>query len=83
MNNRKHQRRSAGKRRGNHRRAVLPALVAVGGSLASIPAAAFQLGDIVVHSKIGQPLHASIVYALGPNEIVESYCVRYSPPCPV
>ena len=75
MKIRKHQHRLPGKRRSNHSKAVLPALVAVSGGLASAPATAFQLGDIVVHSTIGQPLHASVVYALGPNETVDSYCV--------
>ena len=75
MKNRKHQRRYAGPSRRKHGKAVLPALVAVGGSLAGAPAAAIELGDIVVHSRIGQPLHASVVYALAPNETLESYCV--------
>ena len=57
------------------RRAVLPALVAVGGGLATTTAGALELGDLEVQSKLGQPLRASIAYALGPNEIIDSYCV--------
>jgi hypothetical protein len=53
----------------------LPTLVAVGGSLAAGHAGALELGPIEVHSKLGQPLRASIAYALGPNEMLESYCV--------
>ncbi|MEM9688254.1 MAG: hypothetical protein AAF917_02130 [Pseudomonadota bacterium] len=58
--------------------AVWPAVVAVGGSVAAAPAAAVQLGDIQVQSTLGQPLRASIAYALSPNEILESYCVSVS-----
>ena len=57
------------------RKAVLPALVAVGGGLVTIPAGALELGELEVQSKLGQPLRASIAYALGPNEIIDSYCV--------
>ncbi|MEM8683870.1 MAG: hypothetical protein AAGF72_10580 [Pseudomonadota bacterium] len=56
--------------------AVLPAIVAVGGSVAAAPAGAIQLGDIQVQSTLGQPLRASIAYALGPNETLENYCVN-------
>jgi len=51
------------------------ALVAVGGSLIAVPVAALELGDIKVHSTIGQPLRASIAYALGPNEALADTCV--------
>jgi len=54
---------------------VLPVLIAVGGGLAAIPAAAIELGDLAVQSKIGQPLRASIAYALGPNEMIDAGCV--------
>lgn len=53
---------------------LLP-LVAVGGSLVSVPADAIELGDIVVESKLGQPLRASIAYALAPNEQISDSCV--------
>ena len=73
MKIRKHKLTSPNRQK--HRKVVLPALVAVGGSLAGAQATAFELGNIVVHSTIGQPLHASIVYALGPNETLEDNCV--------
>jgi hypothetical protein len=51
------------------------ALFAVGGSLAALPAAAIELGDVKVHSTLGQPLRASIAYALAPNEAISDACV--------
>ena len=69
------KRKTVGKRRPGYKKAMLPALVAVGGGLATLPASALELGNIVVHSKIGQPLRASVAYALSPNESLESYCV--------
>ena len=51
------------------------ALVAVSGGLAAVPAGALELGDVKVHSTIGQPLRASIAYALGPNEALSDTCV--------
>ena len=47
----------------------------VGGSLAAAPASALELGEIKVHSTIGQPLRASIAYAVAPNEVIEGTCV--------
>ena len=58
---------------------MLPALVAVGGGLAGAPATALELGPIVVHSHIGQPLRASVAYALAPNEMIDTYCVSVRP----
>ena len=55
-------------------RTLLP-LFAVGGSLASLPASALELGDLTVQSRLGQPLRASIAYALAPNEQLTSSCV--------
>ena len=55
------------------------ALVVVGGSLAASPASALELGDVKVHSTLGQPLRASIAYALGPNETVSDTCVSLQP----
>lgn len=52
-----------------------PTLVAVGSSLAALPAAAFELGDLTVHSRLGQPLRASIAYVLAPNERLTDLCV--------
>ena len=53
---------------------LLP-LVAVGGGLASLPATALELGDVTVQSRLGQPLRASIAYALAPNEELSANCV--------
>ncbi|MGB5448294.1 MAG: hypothetical protein WBM80_05155, partial [Woeseiaceae bacterium] len=53
---------------------LLP-LVAVGGSLAGLPASALELGDLTVQSRLGQPLRASIAFALAPNEKLTSSCV--------
>ncbi|MGI9249067.1 MAG: type IV pilus assembly protein FimV, partial [Woeseiaceae bacterium] len=55
-------------------RSLLP-LVAVGGSLASLPASALELGDLTVQSRLGQPLRASIAYALAPNEQLADSCI--------
>jgi hypothetical protein len=38
-------------------------------------AAALELGELQVQSTLGQPLRASIAYALSPNEILEDHCV--------
>lgn len=53
---------------------LLP-LVAVGGGFAGLPANALELGDITVQSSLGQPLRASIAYALAPNEELSPSCV--------
>ncbi|MCP4302493.1 MAG: hypothetical protein GY783_18065 [Gammaproteobacteria bacterium] len=53
---------------------LLP-LVAVGGSLAGLPANALELGDLTVQSRLGQPLRASIAFALAPNEQLADSCV--------
>lgn len=60
---------------------LLPALVAVGGAcgLAVTPAAALELGEIQVNSALGQPLRASIAYALNPNEQLSNYCIYLRP----
>ena len=55
-------------------RALLP-LVALGGGLAITPAMALELGDLTVQSTLGQPLRASIAYALAPNEMLSDLCV--------
>lgn len=51
------------------------ALVVVGGSLIATQAGALELGEVKVHSTLGQPLRASIAYALGPNEALTDTCV--------
>lgn len=53
---------------------LLP-LFAIGGSLASLPASALELGDVSVQSRLGQPLRASIAYALAPHEQISDTCV--------
>ena len=58
-----------------HAKALLPALLAIGGSLAAAQAGALELGELQVQSKLGQPLRASIAFALGPNEVIEASCV--------
>jgi len=55
-------------------RTLLP-LVAVSGGLAVTPAAALELGELTVQSHLGQPLRASIAYALAPNEMLSNTCV--------
>lgn len=57
----------------------IPAIVAVGSSLAALPAMAMELGEISVQSRLGQPLRASIAYALGPNEQIANHCVTMRP----
>ena len=56
-------------------RLLLPTLAAVGGGLAAGPAAALELGELKLHSTLGQPLRASIPYAVGPSEQIGDYCV--------
>jgi len=65
---------------GNARQPLIPALVATGAcSLAASPAAALQLGELEVQSALGQPLRASIAYALRPDEQLFSDCVVIKP----
>jgi murein DD-endopeptidase MepM/ murein hydrolase activator NlpD len=56
------------------------ALVVVGGSLAAAPASALELAEMNVQSALGQPLRASIAYALAPNELVTDTCVSLQRP---
>ena len=56
------------------KRSLLP-LVALGGGLAVTPAAALELGELTVQSSLGQPLRASIAYALAPSEMLSDTCV--------
>jgi hypothetical protein len=69
------------KQRGKGRTAFLPALVALGSGCGFLPgsAAALELGAIDVHSTLGQPLRASIAYALQPNEQLHADCVHLKP----
>lgn len=64
---------------GKSNKALIPALVAVGGGLATAPSSALELGEISVQSTLGQPLRASIAYALAPNEQIGNYCVALHP----
>ena len=57
----------------------LPAIIAVGSSLIAPPASALELGELTVQSRLGQPLRASIAYALAPNEQLSDYCVTMRP----
>ena len=66
-------------KRTNLAKRSLPAIVAVSTGLAALPAAALELGELTVHSRLGQPLRASIAYALAPNEQLSSYCVTMRP----
>jgi len=55
---------------------LLPALIAGSAcGLMSGPASALQLGDLDVQSALGQPLRASIAYALSPNEQLVNDCI--------
>ena len=60
---------------------ILPALVAVGGAcgLATAPVSALELGEINIDSHLGQPLRASIAYALSPNEQMFNFCIFLKP----
>jgi len=57
----------------------LPTIVAVGSSLATLPAGALELGELTVQSRLGQPLRASIAYALAPTERISDNCVTMRP----
>jgi hypothetical protein len=58
---------------------ILPALVAVGAGLATPVAGALELGELTVQSRLGQPLRASIPYALTQTEKLSDNCVSVSP----
>lgn len=55
--------------------ANISTLVAVGGTLISLPAAALELGEVQVRSHLGQPLRASVAFALAPTEALSNTCV--------
>jgi len=78
---RQYKKRNSAKRRPNQ---ILPALVAVGGAcgLASVPVSALELGEIRLDSALGQPLRASIAYALNPAEQLNQYCIYLRPGVP-
>ena len=64
-----------GKRRPRSGKAALPAIIAAGSGLAAGSAAALELGELQLQSTLGQPLRASIAYALGANELIQDRCV--------
>jgi hypothetical protein len=80
-NGRKHKYNKLSTAKRKTRKQLLPALAAVGGAcgLAVAPASALELGDIRIESALGQPLRASIAYALSPNEQIFDYCVFLNP----
>jgi len=47
--------------------------------LAALPASALELGTVRVESTLGQPLRASIAYALNPNEQLYDFCIYLRP----
>jgi hypothetical protein len=57
----------------------LPAIVAAGSGLAAGSAAALELGELQLQSTLGQPLRASIAYALSPNEMIDARCIAVRP----
>ncbi len=75
MKIRKYSDKAPGKRRTRTSKAALPALVAAGSGLAVGSAAALELGELQVQSTLGQPLRASIAYALGPSEVIDDRCI--------
>ncbi len=74
----RHQKKRLAKR---NSRTLLPALVAVGGvcGLATMPSNALELGEVTMESTLGQPLRASIAYALNPNEQLYDFCIYLRP----
>ena len=65
--------------RATQKRSLL-ALIAGGAcGLAGQSAQAIQLGEIQVQSALGQPLRASIAYALSANEQIHDYCIFLKP----
>ncbi len=65
--------------RRTNRRCSVSALMAIGGSFAALPASALELGEIDVQSRLGQPLRASVAYALAPWESLSNSCVNVLP----
>ena len=79
MKTRKISHKAPDRHRTRTSKAALPALVAAGGGLVIGSAGALELGELQVQSTLGQPLRASIAYALSPNEIIEDRCVAVRP----
>ncbi len=55
---------------------ALPALAVLG---IAAPASALELGTLDIQSTLGQPLRASIAFALNPHEEISSYCIYVTP----
>ncbi len=45
----------------------------------AVSASALELGELKINSTLGQPLRASIAYALNPHEAIYDYCVYLRP----
>jgi hypothetical protein len=58
---------------------LLPALLAAGTGIGVAPAVALELGELNIDSTLGQPLRASVAYALAPNEQLAEYCIAMVP----
>ncbi len=65
-------------------RKLWPAIAVVGSAcgLAATQASALELGDVRMESTLGQPLRASIAYALNPNEQLYDFCIYLRPGVP-
>ncbi len=61
------------------RKTLLPALLAVSGGMIGTSAGAIELGEINVQSALGQPLRASVAFALHPSEQLADYCISVRP----
>jgi len=63
------------------KRQILPALAVVGSAcgLAAAPAFALELGELRIDSTLGEPLRASVAYALQPNEQIAKFCIFLKP----
>lgn len=64
---------------------INPALLAAGSAcvLFANPVTAVELGEIQLQSSLGQPLRASIAFALAPNEQISDQCVYLNAAGPV
>ncbi|MEJ2256824.1 MAG: hypothetical protein P8X98_07410 [Woeseiaceae bacterium] len=56
-------------------RSLFPLVALGGGLITATPTNALELGELTVESRLGQPLRASVAYALAPNEMVSDSCV--------
>ncbi|MEJ2298124.1 MAG: hypothetical protein P8X94_06400 [Woeseiaceae bacterium] len=56
-------------------RSLFPLVALGGGLITAAPTNALELGELTVESRLGQPLRASVAYALAPNEMVSDSCV--------